>query len=176
MTTGSHEGIPEEGAPYTRQMSLGSTVSYMDCLFSILAGSEETDGRFGLMEMVAPKGREPSRHLHYTDDEGFYVLEGKVTFYVGEEAYEAEPGTFVFLPHGVPYSYTFEIDVVRMLAIMAPGGLEEHFRDALLEPRLRQVSHGLGYRPQLLVAEALYAAVPEVHEVRAGHGSARGFV
>ena len=37
---------------------------YMDCLFSVLAGSEETDGHFGLMEMIVPKGREPSRHLH----------------------------------------------------------------------------------------------------------------
>jgi uncharacterized cupin superfamily protein len=46
------------------------------------------------MEMVAPTGREPSRHLHHTDDEGFYVLEGNVTFYVGEETYEASPGTF----------------------------------------------------------------------------------
>ena len=50
-------------------------------------------------------------------------------FYVGEESYEASPGTFVFLPHSIPHSYTFETDVVRMLAIVAPGGLEEHFRD-----------------------------------------------
>jgi hypothetical protein len=36
----------------------------MDCLFSVLTGSEETDGLFGLMEMIVSKGREPSRHLH----------------------------------------------------------------------------------------------------------------
>ena len=80
MATGSHEGTPERGAQYARRMSQGSTVSYMDCLISVLAGSEETDGCFGLMEMVAPKGREPSRHLNYTDDKGFYVLDGNVTF------------------------------------------------------------------------------------------------
>jgi quercetin dioxygenase-like cupin family protein len=130
MTTGPHGDTPEGRAPYARRMCQESSVLYMDCLFSILAGSEETDGRFGLMEMVAPKGREPSRHLHYTDDEGFYVLDGNVTFYVGHETYKASPGTFVFLPHGVPHSYTFETDIVRMLAIVAPGGLEKHFRDA----------------------------------------------
>jgi quercetin dioxygenase-like cupin family protein len=101
----------------------------MGCLFSVLAGSEDTGGRFGLIELVAPKGLEPSRHLHYHDDEGFYVLEGSVTFYVGEETYEAGPGTFVFGPRGVPHSYTFETDVVRMLAFVAPGGIEQHFRD-----------------------------------------------
>ena len=101
MTTGPREESPAEQAPYARRMSRESSVSYMDCLFSVLAGSEQTDGRFGLMEMVAPKGREPSRHLHYTDDEGFYVLEGELTFYVGAKTYTAGPGTFVYLPHGV---------------------------------------------------------------------------
>ena len=130
MRTGSHGDAGEGGAQYARRMNRESSVLYMDCLFSVLAGSQDTSGRFGLMEMVAPKGREPSRHLHHTDDEGFYVLDGEVTFYVGGEIYSAGPGTFVFLPHGVPHSYTFETDVVRMLAIVAPGGLEAHFQDA----------------------------------------------
>jgi len=73
MTTEYPQESPGEQAPYACRMDRESSVSYMDCLFSVLAGSEQTDGRFGLMEMVAPKGREPSRHLHYTDDEGFYL-------------------------------------------------------------------------------------------------------
>jgi quercetin dioxygenase-like cupin family protein len=129
MTSGPREESPAEQAPYARRMSRESSISYMGCLFSVLAGSEQTDGRFGLMEMVAPKGREPSRHLHYTDDEGFYVLEGELDFYVGEKSYAAGPGTFVYLPHGVPHSYTFRTESVRMLSVVAPGGLERHFRD-----------------------------------------------
>ena len=128
MTTEPREGASGGEAQYARRMNEESSLLYMDCLFSVLAGSEETAGRFALMEMIVPKGREPIRHLHYTDDEGFYVLEGSVTFYVGGETYKADPGTFVFLPHGVPHSYTFETDVVRMLSIVAPGGLERHFR------------------------------------------------
>jgi uncharacterized cupin superfamily protein len=80
MTTGSRGESPVEQAPYARRMDRESSVSYMDCLFSVLAGSEQTDERSGLMEMAAPKSREPSRHLHYPDDEGVYVLEGELTF------------------------------------------------------------------------------------------------
>jgi quercetin dioxygenase-like cupin family protein len=138
MTTEPRQEPPGEEGPYVRRMNRESSVSYMDCLFSVLVGSEQTDGRFGLMEMVAPKGREPSRHLHYTDDEGFYVLEGELTFYVGEKTYGASPGTFVFLPHCVAHSYTFETDSVRMLSIVAPGGLERHFRD----PRFSEPAKG----------------------------------
>ncbi len=129
MATEAGNGQPGEGIPYARRARRGSSVWYMGCLFTVLAASEDTGGRFGLLEMVVPKGREPSRHLHRKDDEGFYVLEGSVTFYVGDETYEAGPGTFVFLPRGVPHSYVFETEEVRMLGIVAPGGLEGHFRD-----------------------------------------------
>jgi quercetin dioxygenase-like cupin family protein len=143
MTSKPREESPGEEVSYARRMTQESSVSYMDCLFSVLASSEETDGRFGLIEMVAPKGREPSRHLHYTDDEGFYVLEGELTFYVGEETHGVGPGTFVFLPHGVPHSYTFQSDVVRMLSIIAPGGLERHF----LDPRFSEPAKGMTLSP-----------------------------
>jgi quercetin dioxygenase-like cupin family protein len=165
MTTEPRRDTPEGRAQYARRMSQESSVLYMDCLFSILAGSEETDGRFGLMEMVAPEGREPSRHLHYTDGEGFYVLEGYVTFYVGEEIYQASPGTFVFLPHGVAHSYTFETDVVRMLAIVAPGGLEGHFRDA----RFSEPAKTLTLPPA--VGEPDTAVLEEMSKDLAGYGT-----
>jgi quercetin dioxygenase-like cupin family protein len=129
----------------------------MDCLFSVLAGSEETGGRFGLMEMVAPKGREPSRHVHYRDDEGFYVLEGGITFYVGEETYEAGPGAFVFLPRGIPHTYTFETDAVRALAIVAPGGIEGHFRD----PRFSEPARTLTLNPTVPPDKAVLEELAE---------------
>ena len=117
------------GEPYARRAGRETSMWYMGCLFTVQAASEDTGGRFGLLEMIVPKGREPSRHLHRHDDEGFYVLEGRLTFYVGEEVLEASPGAFVFLPRGVPHSYVFGTDEVRMLGIVAPGGLEGHFRD-----------------------------------------------
>ena len=46
MTTEHRQEPPTEQAPYARRMDRESSVSYMDCLFSVLAGSEQTDGRF----------------------------------------------------------------------------------------------------------------------------------
>jgi hypothetical protein len=50
---------------------------------------------------------------------------------------------FVFLPYGVAHSYTFETDVVRMLSIIAPSGLERHFRD----PRFIEPAKGMTLPP-----------------------------
>lgn len=165
MTAGPEKGASDGVVPYVRRAGRGSSVWYMGCLFSILAGSGDTDGRFGLLEMLAPKGLEPSRHLHYHDDEGFYVLEGNVTFYVGEETYQAGPGTFVFLPHGVPHSYTFETDAVRMLAIVAPGGLERHFGD----PRFAEPAEAPTLPPTQGPPDA--AVLEEMAKDLAGYGT-----
>jgi quercetin dioxygenase-like cupin family protein len=92
-------------------------------------------------------GREPIAQghraaVHGREDEAFYLLEGEITFYIGEETYEATPGTFyigeetyeatpgtfVLAPRGVPHSYTFETEEIRMLVLVAPGGFEEFFR------------------------------------------------
>lgn len=80
MTSETGRSLPDEPEPYARRAGAGSSVWYMGCLFGMLAGVEDTGGRFRLLEMVAPRGREPSRHLHLRDDEGFYVLEGDATF------------------------------------------------------------------------------------------------
>jgi quercetin dioxygenase-like cupin family protein len=123
---------PEHIAPYARRAEVGSSVWYLGCLFTILADARETGGRFGLVESLSPKGTEPPRHVHSQEDEAFYLLEGEITFFIGEETHEATPGTFVSAPRGVPHSYTFETEEIRMLVLLAPGGFEEFFRPPLL--------------------------------------------
>ena len=56
-------------------------------------------------------------------------MEGEITFYIGDETYAATPGTFVFAPRSIPHSWVVDIDVVRKLVTLTPGGAEEHFRD-----------------------------------------------
>ena len=128
---------PEGIAQYARRAGREVSVWYLDCLFTILAASEETGGQFGLIESLSPKGTEPPRHVHSREDETFYLLEGEITFYIGEETYEATPGTFVSAPRGVPHSYTFETDEIRMLVLVAPGGFEEFFRPPQLSEPAR---------------------------------------
>ena len=107
---------------FGRGMDQGSAVWYMGNLFGILANSEETGGRFGLVEAVFAQGhgaaapRPPHR-----EDEAWYVLEGEISFYIGDETHRATPGTFVFAPRGVPHSFVFETDVIRELILLAPG-------------------------------------------------------
>lgn len=106
---------------FGRGMDPGSSVWYMENLFGILADSGETGGQFALIETLSRKGMEPPRHFHRKEDEAWYVLEGEITFYIGDEIYVATPGTFIFAPRGIPHSFVLETDVIRMLILLAPG-------------------------------------------------------
>jgi mannose-6-phosphate isomerase-like protein (cupin superfamily) len=44
-------------------------------------------------------------HLHRTDDEAWYVLEGTLHVRVGKEVVEAHAGSAVFVPRGTPHTY-----------------------------------------------------------------------
>ena len=61
-----------------RTSDLGTTMSYMGSLMSFLARSEDTGGRFALVEFRSQPGTEPPAHLHEWENELCYVLEGKL--------------------------------------------------------------------------------------------------
>jgi quercetin dioxygenase-like cupin family protein len=71
--------------------------------------------------------------VHYRDDEGFWILDGSVTFVVGDTTIEAGAGDYVFGPRNIPHRFTVGDSGCRMLFIMVPGGLEDVIR-ATSEP------------------------------------------
>jgi mannose-6-phosphate isomerase-like protein (cupin superfamily) len=77
---------------------------FVGTLVRLHASGGDSDGRFSLVECLAPAGHQPPPHVHRDDDEGFYVLEGELTVYVGDAETVVEPGRFVNAPAGVPHT------------------------------------------------------------------------
>jgi mannose-6-phosphate isomerase-like protein (cupin superfamily) len=71
-------------------------------LATIKATGKETGGHYTLVEVLEPEGEEAPLHVHHREDEAFWVLEGALTFEVGEETIKASPGSFVLGPQGYP--------------------------------------------------------------------------
>ena len=79
----------------------------------------------GIIE-IAP-GRELEAHVHGDEDDAFYILEGEMTFFFGDEDEEAvaPPGTFVLAPPGVRHGFRNPgPGPVRMLNVHAPAGFD----------------------------------------------------
>jgi quercetin dioxygenase-like cupin family protein len=122
-------GLGELVAFSNGRQSVERSVWYSGWLLTFLATGEETRGQFALMEQVARKGNVPPRHIHHREDETFYVVEGEMTFSVGDRTIKATAGTMVFAPRDVAHSFTIDSEQVRMLVMVAPAGAEGFFKE-----------------------------------------------
>jgi mannose-6-phosphate isomerase-like protein (cupin superfamily) len=72
------------------------------------------------------RSTEPPLHIHHHEDEAWYILNGKMPFYVGDQSLEATAGCFVFGPRGIPHIFTVDVEPTRVLVFASPAGFE-HF-------------------------------------------------
>ena len=111
--------------PYALASEEGQAVWFLGSLLIVKATGEQTGGAFGLIDNLMPPGAGSPYHLHHKEDESFYVVEGEMTFYVGDERVKAGPGAFVYGPRGVPHGFEVEGDApARMLLQNYPAGFE----------------------------------------------------
>ncbi len=102
---------------------------FFGMLAEIKASAADTGGMYTLVEITAPAGLEAPLHVHYNEDEGFYVLEGSATIQVGDETVELGPGQHAYGPRDVPHRFTVGPDGARMLWVLAPSGFEDFIED-----------------------------------------------
>lgn len=102
---------------------------WLDCLAVIKASSADTGGQMTIIEITEGAGKEAPLHVHHREDEAFWILEGDVTFEVGDTTIEAHAGDYVFGPRDIPHRYTVGDSGCRMLFICTPGGFENLVRE-----------------------------------------------
>src|SRR5215210_7939418 len=100
-------------------------------LATVKATAEQTGGRYTLVEILVPEFpmEEGLLHVHHFEDEGFYILEGEMTFYVGDETIKARPGTFLFGPKDVPHAFSVDSGPARLLFLLSSAGMEGLIRE-----------------------------------------------
>ena len=87
----------------------------------------DTGGAWALVE-VQVTGAGPPLHKHDREDEAFYVLEGRAQVWVGDAEFEAEAGSFVLGPRGVPHTFAGRPGGdLKLLVLIAPAGFEQMF-------------------------------------------------
>src|SRR4051794_8848108 len=102
---------------------------FFGMLAEVKASAADTGGRYTLVEITAPAGHQVPLHVHYADDEGFYVLEGSVSILVGEQTVELEAGQHAYGPRDVPHTFTIGPEGAKMLWVLAPSGFEDFIEE-----------------------------------------------
>jgi len=110
-------------APYSLAADEGEQLSWFDATMTLKASAPG----LGVIESVIGPGDEPPLHVHEGEDEWFYLLEGEVSFHVGDEILRGRTGSFVSFPRGIPHTFTIESESASFLLINTPGGFERMF-------------------------------------------------
>jgi len=92
--------------------------------YSIKTTAQQTEGR--LLQLLAQDGRgaAPPMHIHHDADETWYVIDGRLVVFVGDERIEAGPGDFVLGPKGVAHTFLVTSERAEFLVTFAPAGTE----------------------------------------------------
>ncbi|GAA5137009.1 cupin domain-containing protein [Pseudonocardia adelaidensis] len=107
---------PGEGRPYD--------MGRIGAVFK--ADGDETAGRYSISEWwLEPHTTGPGPHSHPEDDV-FYVLDGTLTFLLGDRWIDAPKGSFVLAPGGTTHDFENRGDRrAGALNVSVPGAFEE---------------------------------------------------
>ena len=103
---------------------------FFGMLAEVKASAADTGGKYTLLDITAPAGLQTPLHVHYREDEGFYVLEGSVSIEVGDQVVELGAGEHAFGPRNIPHRFTVGPDGAHMLWVLTPGGFEAFLEEA----------------------------------------------
>ena len=91
----------------------------------VLLRSEDSGGHVATVEIGG--GGRPPLHRHGFD-ETFYILEGELTFQLGDDVFTRRAGELAFAPRGVAHTYAnLSRAPARALLVITPGGFERYF-------------------------------------------------
>lgn len=95
---------------------------------TFLADGAETDRRYAVsIWRVAPQSPGPGPHSHADNEEVFFVLEGTMTFLIGDQYVDAPAGSFVRIPAGITHDFENGTkQEASVLNVFMPGGFEDH--------------------------------------------------
>jgi quercetin dioxygenase-like cupin family protein len=95
---------------------------------TILLRSEESGGHVSIVETAfGPRKQGPFLHTH-DFDEAFYLLEGELTFQLGDEVMTVRAGEMAFAPRGVPHTFANRSAApAKYLIVITPAGFERYF-------------------------------------------------
>jgi mannose-6-phosphate isomerase-like protein (cupin superfamily) len=107
-----------------RQEELNIMGGQFDCKVS----SRDTNGALLMYDTVRHTKGGPALHVHYTQDELFYIIKGEFMVKVGDDTFNLKAGDFAFAPRKIPHTFAkISEDEGQMLVLFQPAGSMEDF-------------------------------------------------
>ncbi len=90
----------------------------------------ETGGAFTVVEHPIQPGVLVPPHRHTREDEFSYVLEGEIGVRIGDQIFQAGPGSYVYKPRNIPHTFwNSGPKPARLIEFITPSGMENYFEE-----------------------------------------------
>jgi mannose-6-phosphate isomerase-like protein (cupin superfamily) len=95
----------------------------------VLLSRESTGGAISVIMVSHKPGEGPPDHLHHTQEECIFVVDGNYDVTIGNVTRTVGPGTMLFIPRGCIHRFkNIGTTTGRMLDWSLPGGQDDYFR------------------------------------------------
>ncbi|MEV4347672.1 cupin domain-containing protein [Actinoplanes sp. NPDC049596] len=108
----------------------GETFWFLGGKARILIPGSATQGTLTVMQFDDTVGHAPPLHVHGGEDEVWVLLDGEVSFFVGDQRHDLTAGQVALGPRGVPHSYLVRSPGSKLAVMFAPAGIENFFTKA----------------------------------------------
>ena len=84
----------------------GETTALFGDTYRFKAAGDETNRVLAVIEAdLAPRSSGTPLHINRLEDENYYIVEGTLTFRIGEQTIDMPAGSFVHIPKGVVHTH-----------------------------------------------------------------------
>lgn len=112
---------------YTLEEGGGRALWHLGALLTFKALGDDTGGQFWALEGFADHQMAVPLHSHSREEEIWYVLDGEITFTVGERRWTGGPGSFAYIPRNTPHTFQVRSETARWFGFGIPAGLDQWF-------------------------------------------------
>jgi quercetin dioxygenase-like cupin family protein len=122
-----------QSAAFLVEVGEGTELSLGGLAAQFKLRGEQTGGQLSIMSMTLEPHRLVPPHVHADEDEYSYVAAGTIGVRVGDEEFDATPGSYLVKPRGIPHAFWNPTDeLARTVEVVVPAGFEAFF-DELAE-------------------------------------------
>lgn len=131
---------------YLAMHSPGTTVTWLNTIYTVLLTPAESGGGIGMFSAIVPPNSGPPRHVHRNEDEIIHLIDGDVEFWLEGATRRCSNGETVFIPRGREHAFHVHgPQPAQFLTAVTPGGFESFFASASVKglvPHLHRAELG----------------------------------
>ena len=129
----THNQLPGTPSPFKLDAGEGQRFVFGRQLATVIAREEDLGPPMAGTILSGARGECFPLHQHVSTHEAIYVLEGNISFTLGDKLYELSPGDYVNIPPGTVHGFTY-LDHRGKLVAWTFGGNANTLYSALGEP------------------------------------------